>query len=77
MITLTNLETNQPIGTIGDADLQVLIDALEEESSEDRDYFIDERTIELLEQRGASSALIAMLRGALGGAEGVEIRWSS
>jgi hypothetical protein len=75
MITLHNLATNTPLGTITEADLRVLIDALEEESSEDRDYYIDEPTVELLAERGASPELVALLRGAIGSREGVEIRW--
>ena len=75
MITLHNIDTDTPLGTISEADLQILIDVLEEESSEDRDYFIDEPTVDLLEQRGATAPLVALLRGAIGGSEGVEIRW--
>ena len=75
MITLHNLATNKPIGTISDPDLKVLIDVLEEESSDDRDYYVDEPTIELLEQRGASPQMVALLRGAIADGEGVEVRW--
>jgi hypothetical protein len=75
MITLHNLATNTSLGTITEADLRVLIDALEEESAEDRDYFIDEPTVELLAERGASPELVTLLRGAIGSSEGVEIRW--
>ena len=48
MIDLYNAETNQLLGSITEADLQVLIDALEEESSEDQDYYIDKATIEFM-----------------------------
>jgi hypothetical protein len=41
MVDLYNDETNQLIGSITEADLKVLQDALEEESSEDQDYYID------------------------------------
>jgi hypothetical protein len=75
MITLHNLATNTALGAITEADLRVLIDVLEEESPEDRDYYIDEPTVELLEQRGATPQLVALLRGAIGSNEGVEIRW--
>ena len=40
MIDLYIAQTNQLLGSVTDADLQVLIDKLEEESSEDRDYYI-------------------------------------
>ena len=44
MIDLYNDTTGELIGQITDADLQVLVDALEEESTEDRDYFISHRS---------------------------------
>jgi hypothetical protein len=74
MIDLYNAETNQPIGTITEADLQILIDSLEEESSEDQDYYIDAATIDLMVDRG-SPHLLEILRSALGSSDGVEIRW--
>ena len=48
MIDLYNQETNQLIGSITEADLKVLQDALEEESSEDQDYYIDRATIDVI-----------------------------
>ena len=75
MVNLYNAETNQLLGTVSDGDLQALIDALEEESSEDRDYYINADTIDLLAENG-SGELIDLLRGALGSSEGVEIRWA-
>lgn len=74
MIDLYNAETDEPLGTMTEADLQVLADALEEESAEDRDYYINEDTIDLLVGR-ASAELVDLLRRALGADEGVEIRW--
>jgi hypothetical protein len=74
MIDLYNSDTNQPIGSISDADLQVLMDALEEESSDDRDYYINADTIDILAEN-ASAELVELLRSALGSSEGVEVRW--
>ena len=74
MIELFNAETEQPLGAISEADLQALADALEEESADDRDYYINADTIDLLAGR-ASDALVTLLRSALGTNEGVEIRW--
>ena len=76
MINLYRVATNQLIGPISPADLQVLIDVLEEESSEDRDYYIDVPTIDLLAQGGASEAMLRMLRLALGAADGIDVRWA-
>ena len=75
MIELYDSEANQLLGTVSDADLQVLVDALEEESADDRDYYINAETIDLLADTG-SPELIGLLRAALGSKEGVEIRWS-
>jgi len=75
MIDLYNASTNQLIGSITEADLQVLIDGLEEESSQDQDYYIDLATIDLLADGRATSHLVGFLRSALGSSDGVEIRW--
>jgi hypothetical protein len=75
MIDLYNEETNQLIGSITDADLQVLIDALEEESSDDQDYFVDQATIDVIGDGRASDHLLKLLREAVGNGDGVEIRW--
>jgi hypothetical protein len=75
MIDLYNASNNQLIGSITEADLRVLIDGLEEESSEDRDYFIDEATIDLLADGRATEHLVGLLRAAVGSSDGVDIRW--
>lgn len=75
MIDLYNAETNQLIGTITEAELQVLVDGLEEESSSDRDYYIDAGTIDLLGDGRATEHLLGLLRSALGTTDGAEIRW--
>ncbi len=64
------------LGTITDAQLQFLRDQLVEESSADRDYFVNQDTLEVLEESGADSALIKLLRGALGDREDMEIEWT-
>jgi hypothetical protein len=75
MIDLYNAATNQLLGSITEADLQVLIDGLEEESSEDRDYYIDQATIDMLGDGRPSDHLLGILRSAIGSGDGVEIRW--
>jgi hypothetical protein len=75
MIDLYNNETNQLIGSITDPELQLLIDTLEEESSDDRDYYVNQGTIDLLGDGRATDHLLHLLRTALGKSEGVEIRW--
>jgi hypothetical protein len=75
MIDLYNNTTNQLIGSLTEAELQVLIDGLEEESLEDRDYYISAATLDLLGDGRATDHLMHLLRTALGGEQGVEIRW--
>ena len=75
MITLSLKDDGAFLGTIDEADLQLLIDQLEEEDEQDTDYYISPMTIEILEQRGASSGLIRILEQAVGNSEGVEVVW--
>jgi hypothetical protein len=76
MIDLYNNETNELVGSITDAELQVLIDRLEEESETDQDYYIDQATIDLLGDGTATAHLLDVLRRALGSSDGVEVRWA-
>lgn len=75
MIDLYNASTNQLLGSITEADLQVLVAGLEEESSKDQDYYIDHATLDLLADGRATTHLVGLLRGALGSSDGVDIRW--
>ena len=65
-IHLYNKDTNALIGTITEADLKVLADALAEESTTDNDYFIDQATIDVIGDGRASDHLLNLLRGASG-----------
>lgn len=76
MIDVYNKATNELLGSITEADLTVLLNALEEESSEDQDYYIDAATIEVIGDGTATDHLLKVLRTALGESEGVDIRWS-
>ena len=75
MIDLYHVATNQLIGSITPADLQVLVAALEEESATDQDYYIDAATIDVIADGSASEHLVGLLRRALGSSDGVDIRW--
>jgi processive 1,2-diacylglycerol beta-glucosyltransferase len=77
MIKVFDQSTRQQIGTITEEQLQFLIDQLEEESEEDRDYAITRMTVDFLAEQGAASDLLALLRSALGNKDEVTIRWSS
>ena len=75
MIDIYNDTTGEMLGSITEADLKVLIDTLEEESSEDRDYYIDRATFDLIADGRASDHLVALLRLALVSGDGVDVRW--
>jgi hypothetical protein len=69
-------ESNQVLGEVSDAELKVLFENLEEESTEDTDYYITLDTVDYLESRGADAKLVSMLRQAIGTGDGIDIRWS-
>jgi len=75
MIQLHEKETGVFVGTITEAQLQFLIDQLEEESADDTDYYINKATVEMLVQAGADPELVALLQRGLGEREEMEIRW--
>ena len=75
MIDLYNNETGQLLGSITEADLQVLVDGLEEESADDQDYYIDRATIDVIADGRATDHLVGLLRRAVGNSEGIEVRW--
>jgi hypothetical protein len=76
MIELHDKDSGAAIGAISDEQLQYLVDQLEEESSTDQDYYINQTTLDLFEQRGADPALVRLLRAALKGRTEMEVRWS-
>jgi hypothetical protein len=75
MITLYNYDNDAQLGEITDAQLRFLTESMEEESSEDQDYYLDENTLEYLIGRGADPTLVDLLRAALVGKNSVTIRW--
>ncbi len=75
MIQLFNKRTGEPIGPLNEAQLKFLVDQLEEESLEDKDYAITSMTLDYFEEVGGDAELIKMLRGALGSKEEIVIVW--
>jgi hypothetical protein len=69
-------ETNQVLGEISEAELKVLFENLEEESTEDTDYYITLDTVDYLASRGADAKLVGFLRQAIGTSDGIDIRWA-
>ena len=75
MVKLYDAESNELLGTISPDELQYLVDQLEEEDSEDQDYYIDRGTLAWFAEHHADSHLLKLLREALGDREGTDIRW--
>ena len=74
-ITLYDNDSGTVLGEISETDLQFLIENLEEETSDDQDYYLRPETLAMLSERGGSAPLMEMLRNALGDREGFEVRW--
>ena len=77
MIELRNKKTKTSLGEISREQLDFLIGMLEEEDSEDRDYWISQLTLDYFQENGIDSALLKLLQDAIGDGEGVEIEWVS
>ena len=75
MIELYEKNTDILLGSISADQLQYLIDQLEEESLEDKDYSITPLLLSAFEAGGADPDLIKLLRGALGDEDEVIIVW--
>ena len=74
-IRIYDKDSGALLGEVAQEDLQVMIDAFEEESSTDQDYFVDAQSIDLLHRAGASDRLLNLLREIVGTSDGVDIRW--
>jgi hypothetical protein len=77
MIRITNKDTGEDLGAISEDQMQFLEAELEEESDEDRDYYISREMLAVLKDRGAPGELLRILGDAIGNGQGVEIAWSS
>lgn len=77
MIQLRDKDTGRVLGSISEDQLQFLIDQLEEESANDTDYYLNQATLEMFEERGIDADLLKTLRDGLGDREEMEIEWSA
>ena len=76
MIRLQDKDTGADLGTISEDELRFLVDQLEEENADDRDYYISRDELGIMKENGAQPALVSLLEAAIGDREGVEIAWS-
>ena len=75
MIKLFDAASGVQIGNLTEQQLQILIDQLEEESKDDRDYYINAATLDMFDETGADTALVELLRRALGTRSEMDVRW--
>ena len=74
-IELFEAETGLSVGTLSRPEFEWLAGKLVRESTDDRDYWINLPTIQMLEEQGAADGLLHVLRRALGTKTGVNVRW--
>ena len=75
MVNLFDAASGAKIGRITEAQLQALVGWMEEESTEDRDYYISAEELDMMEQDGIDPTLVAALREALGNRDDMDIRY--
>ncbi len=76
MIKIYDEATGAVYGSISETQLQTLMSQLEEESLEDTDYYINQATVDMFEEKKLDPALVALLRKALGDRDDMDIRWA-
>lgn len=76
MIALYDAGSGAKVGRITEKQLQALIDWMEEESSEDREYYLTAEDCELMQEQGVDPTLVEALRGALKGREDMDLRYA-
>lgn len=75
MYRLIDIENAQELGIITEAQVQFLIDSLEEEGIEDQDYYIDPDTLGFLADNDCDAELLDILTAALEGRVSIDIRY--
>jgi hypothetical protein len=74
-VALFDAATGVHVGTLSDAQFSQIEANLERESAGDDDYYLTPETVDLLSERGAGPEVVAVLRHALGGRPGMDLRW--
>jgi len=76
MVKVYNKATNELLGRISEDELAFLQDQLEEDKSDDHDYYLRKETIdEFAASAGATEHLVTVLRTGLRNDDSLEIRW--
>lgn len=75
MVTLFDAGSGARVGRITEKQLEALIDWMEEESSEDREYYLTGEDCELMLEQGIDPTLVEALQAALHGREDMDLRY--
>jgi hypothetical protein len=76
--TLRDRDTGELIGAVSADQLQFLEELLEVDgASDDHEYVITAELIDMLEEEGAGSYLLRMLRDALDDRDGMAVEWTA
>lgn len=76
MIALYDVASGAKVGRINEKQLEALMGWMEEESTEDRDYYITAEDCELMVEQGIDPTLVEALREALKGREDMDLRYT-
>jgi len=75
MPRLIRLDTGDEIGNVSDNQLAFLVEQLEKEHDDDKNYFVDRETLELLSDNGADLDLMALLEKGMGDDDEMNLAW--
>jgi processive 1,2-diacylglycerol beta-glucosyltransferase len=76
VVTLYDVSSGAKVGRITEAQLQALTNWMEEESTDDRDYFVTAEDLDIMAEDGIDPTLIEVLRQALGKRDEMDIRYA-
>lgn len=77
MPKLYDASNDQLLGHVSQADIDLLVAQMEEESSKDQDYYVDNDTFLRLTDAGASATLLDAIKMALDLGGEADIRWEA
>lgn len=75
MVTLKDKNNNAWLGSVTYAQLQFLINELNDEYKNGQEYLVNRATLEMLKQQGAEVALTNVIEKAMGTKDKVEFYW--
>lgn len=76
MPKLYDKSNDRLLGDVSQEDVDLLVAQFEEESSRDRDYYVNNDTFMMLADAGASAVLLDAIKSALDANGECEIRWA-